>query len=63
MFTFRSDVNLSRFIWLLAATIFAADLLLPQRFDIVFMYLLAHFTAIFLKKKATYCCWRWSRPS
>lgn len=52
MFTFRSDTQWSRFIWLLVAAVFAADLLLPQRFDIVFAYLLAHFLAIFFKEKS-----------
>jgi len=52
MFTFRSDANRSRFIWLLVAAVFAADLLLPRQFDIVFAYLLAHFLAIFFKEKS-----------
>lgn len=52
MFTFRSDVNWSRFIWLLVPAVFAADLLLPPQFDIVFAYLLAHFLAIFFKEKS-----------
>ncbi len=52
MFTFRSDPNWSRFIWLLVAAVFAADLLLPWQFDIVFAYLLAHFLAIYFKEKS-----------
>lgn len=52
MFTFRSDTNWSRLIWLLVAAVFAADLVLPPQFDIVFAYLLAHFLAIFFKEKS-----------
>ncbi|MDO8368957.1 MAG: PAS domain-containing sensor histidine kinase [Saprospiraceae bacterium] len=52
MFTFRTDNQKSRFIWLLVAGIFMADLLLPRQFDIVFAYLLAHFLAIFFKEKS-----------
>ncbi len=52
MFTFRSDANWSRFIWMLVSAVFVADLLLPRQFDIVFAYLLAHFLAIFFKEKS-----------
>ncbi len=52
MFTFRSDANWSRLIWILVATVFIVDLLLPRQFDIVFAYLLAHFLAIFFKEKS-----------
>ncbi len=52
MFTFRSDPNWSRFIWILVAAIFATDLLLPPHFDIVFAYLLAHFLAVYFKEKS-----------
>lgn len=52
MQTFKSDRNLANFIWVLVAAVFAADLLLPTRFDIVFAYLLAHFLAIFFKEKS-----------
>lgn len=52
MFTFRSDAQWSRFIWVLVAAVFVADLLLPRQFDIVFAYLLAHFLAIFFKEKS-----------
>ncbi len=52
MLTFRSDVKWSRFVWFVVAVIFAADLQLPWRFDIVFAYLLAHFLAIFFKEKS-----------
>ena len=52
MFTFRSDANWSRFIWILVAGIFAADLLLPRQFDIVFAYLLAHFLAVYFNEKS-----------
>jgi PAS domain S-box-containing protein len=52
MLTFRSDPNWSRFIWVLVAAVFAADLFLPRQFDIVFAYLLAHFLAIFFKEKS-----------
>ncbi len=41
----------ARFIWLLVALIFVADLLLPRQFDIVFAYLLAHFLAISFREK------------
>ncbi len=52
MFTLRSDSNWSRFIWFLVTAVFAADLLLPQQFDIVFAYLLAHFLAVYFKEKS-----------
>ena len=52
MQTFQSDTKRSRFIWLLVAAVFVADLLLPRQFDIVFAYLLAHFLAIFFKEKS-----------
>jgi len=52
MFTFRSDSNWSRFIWLLVAAIFVADFLLPPQFDIVFAYLLAHFLAVYFEEKS-----------
>ena len=52
MFTFRSDSNWSRFIWVLVASIFVADLLMPPQFDIVFAYLLAHFLAVYFKEKS-----------
>ena len=52
MFIFRSDVKWSRFCWLLVAAVFAADLLLPRRFDLAFAYLLPHFLAIFFKQKS-----------
>ncbi len=52
MFTFRSDAHWTRLIWLLVAAVFAADLLLPRQFDIVFAYLLAHFLAIYFKEKS-----------
>ncbi len=52
MFTFSSDANWSRFIWVLVAVVFVADLLVPRQFDIVFAYLLAHFLAIFFKEKS-----------
>ena len=51
IFTFSSDANWSRFIWVLVAVVFVADLLVPRQFDIVFAYLLAHFLAIFFKEK------------
>ena len=52
MFSFHTDAKWSRFIWLLVATVFVADLLLPTQFDIVFVYLLTHFLAIFFKEKS-----------
>lgn len=52
MFIFRSDVNWSRFCWLLVAAVFAADVLLPRRFDLAFAYLLPHFLAIFFRQKS-----------
>lgn len=52
MNTLRNDTKWSRFIWLLVAGIFAADLLLPPQFDIVFAYLLAHFLAIYFKERS-----------
>lgn len=52
MVTFRGDAQWSRFIWVLVAGVFAADLLLPRQFDIVFAYLLAHFLGIFFKEKS-----------
>ncbi len=52
MFIFRSDVNWSRFTWLLVAAIFTADLLLSRRFDLAFAYLLPHFLAIFFRQKS-----------
>jgi len=52
MFTIRSEAYWSRFIWLLVAAIFAADLLLNGQYDIVFAYLLAHFLAISFKEKS-----------
>ncbi len=52
MYTFSSDSNWSRFIWLLAALVFIADLLLPPQFDIVFAYLLAHFLAVYFSEKS-----------
>ena len=52
MNTFWNDAKWSRFIWLLVAGIFAADLLLPPQFDIVFAYLLAHFLAIYFKERS-----------
>jgi PAS domain S-box-containing protein len=52
MHTFQSDAKRSRLIWLLAAAVFAADLLLPMQFDIVFAYLLAHFLAIYFKERS-----------
>lgn len=51
MFTLQSDSRWSKFVWLLVAAIFIADLLLPRQFNIVFAYLLAHFMAIFFKEK------------
>lgn len=51
MFTLQSDTRWSKFVWLLVAVIFIADLLLPRQFNIVFAYLLAHFMAIFFKEK------------
>lgn len=52
MRTLRSNTRLARLIWLLVAGVFAADLLLPPQFDIVFAYLLAHFLAIFFREKS-----------
>jgi len=52
MNAFRVDTKWSRLIWLLVAAVFAADLLLPPQFDIVFAYLLAHFLAIFFREKS-----------
>lgn len=52
MNTFRVVANWTRFIWLLVAGVFIADLLLPPQFDIVFAYLLAHFLAISFKEKS-----------
>ncbi|MDO8970651.1 MAG: PAS domain S-box protein, partial [Saprospiraceae bacterium] len=52
MHTFQSDTKRSRLIWLLAAAVFAADLLLPREFDIVFAYLLAHCLAIYFKERS-----------
>jgi len=52
MLTFHSDAKWSRLVWLLVAVVFAADLLLPWQFDIVFAYLLAHFLAIFFKERS-----------
>jgi PAS domain S-box-containing protein len=52
MFTFRSEANWSRLIWILVVAVFVADYLLPRQFDIVFVYLLAHFLAIFFKEKS-----------
>ena len=51
MFTLQSDSRWAKFVWLLVAAIFIADLLLPRQFNIVFAYLLAHFMAIFFKEK------------
>ena len=52
MYTFRSDPNWSRFIWILVAAVFVADLLLHEQFDLVFAYLLAHFLAVYFKEKS-----------
>lgn len=52
MFTFRTEAKWARLIWLLVATVFVADLLLPLQFDLVFLYLLTHFLAIFFKEKS-----------
>jgi PAS domain S-box-containing protein len=52
MVSFHTDAKRSRFIWVLVATVFLADLLLPAQFDIVFVYLLTHFLAIFFKEKS-----------
>lgn len=52
MNSFRNETIWSRFIWVLVAGIFAADLLLPRQFDIVFAYLLAHFLAIYFREKS-----------
>jgi PAS domain S-box-containing protein len=52
MITFKTDANLTRFIWLLVAGVFIADLMLPRQFDIVFAYLLAHFLAISFREKS-----------
>lgn len=52
MLTLQSDPRRSKLIWLLVAVVFAADLLLPRQFDIVFAYLLAHFLAIFFREKS-----------
>lgn len=51
MFTLQSDSRWSKFVWLLVAVIFIADLLLPRQFNIVFAYLLAHFMGIFFREK------------
>ncbi|MEQ1746290.1 MAG: PAS domain-containing sensor histidine kinase [Saprospiraceae bacterium] len=47
----NNNADRPRLIWILVAAIFAADLLLPWRFDIVFAYLVAHFLAIFFRNK------------
>lgn len=52
MNAFRVDARWSRLIWLLVAAVFAADLLLPPQFDVVFAYLLAHFLGIFFREKS-----------
>lgn len=52
MHTIRSNPRLAQLIWLLTAAVFAADLLLPTHFDIVFAYLLAHFLAIYFREKS-----------
>ncbi|GAB4492080.1 MAG: hypothetical protein OHK0019_13310 [Saprospiraceae bacterium] len=52
MLTLRSTPRWSRLIWLLVAVVFVADLLLPREFNIVFVYLLAHFLAISFKEKS-----------
>ncbi len=51
MFNFHIEPKWSRFIWLLVSVVFAADLFLPQQFDVAFAYLLAHFLAIYFKEK------------
>lgn len=52
MFAFQNNTRWGHFIWALVAVVFAADLLLPPQFDIVFAYLLAHFLAIFFTEKS-----------
>ncbi|HRI58501.1 MAG TPA: PAS domain S-box protein, partial [Saprospiraceae bacterium] len=52
MRTLRSNSQMARLIWLLVTAVFAADLLVPAQFDIVFAYLLAHFLAIFFREKS-----------
>jgi PAS domain S-box-containing protein len=51
MFTFQNNNNWSKLIWALVFSVFIADLTLPPAFDIVYMYLLAHFLAIFFREK------------
>lgn len=52
MQNFKSDIQLSRFVWALVVVIFVTDLLLPPSVEIVFAYLLAHFLAIYFKEKS-----------
>lgn len=52
MFTFRSDTNWSRFVWILAAAVFLADVLSPNWLDLAFAYLLAHFLAVYFKERS-----------
>lgn len=52
MFTFHTGAKWARLIWVLVATVFVTDILLPRQFDIVYLYLLSHFLAIFFKEKS-----------
>jgi PAS domain S-box-containing protein len=52
VFAFQNNARWGHLIWALVAAVFIADLLLPQQFDIVFAYLLAHFLAIFFTEKS-----------
>lgn len=52
MLMLHSNTHLARFIWILVATVFAFDLLLPRQFDLVYAYLLASFLAVFFREKS-----------
>ncbi len=52
MLTFEKNTHFARLVWVIVACVFIADLLIPRYYDIVFVYLLAHFLAVFFREKS-----------
>ncbi|HMX41593.1 MAG TPA: PAS domain S-box protein, partial [Saprospiraceae bacterium] len=52
MISLHHDSRWARLIWPTVVGVFFADWLLPNQFDIVFAYLLAHFMAIYFREKS-----------
>jgi PAS domain S-box-containing protein len=49
---YKNNIYWARLVWGIVALVFTTDLMISRQYDIVFVYLLAHFLAIYFREKS-----------